>query len=70
LRQYAGIVIDGKKLVFCNYSDGAKADPSTDYIFIQKVFAPDGTVRFLQCRFDPELKTCSNVSIIGSWQPK
>jgi hypothetical protein len=70
LRQYVGIIIDGKKLVFCNYSDGANVDPSTDYIFIHKVFAPGGTVHFLQCRFDPESKTCSNVSIIGSWQPQ
>ena len=68
LRQYVGIIIDGQKLVFCNYSNGTKVDPSTDYIFIQKVFVPGGTVHFLQCRFDPELKTCSNVSIIGPWQ--
>jgi hypothetical protein len=67
-RQYVGIIIDGQKLVFCNYSDGTKADPSADYIFIHKVFVADGTVHFLQCRFDPWLKVCSNVSIIGSWQ--
>jgi hypothetical protein len=68
LRQYVGIIIAGQKLVFCNYADVPKADPSTGYIFIQKVFVPDGTVHFLQCRFDPEAKTCSNVSMIGSWQ--
>jgi len=68
VRQYVGIIIDGQKLVFCNYSDGTKVDPSADYIFIQKVFVSDGTVHFLQCRFDPIEKTCSNVSIIGSWQ--
>jgi len=68
LRQYVGIIIQGQKLVFCNYSDGAKIDPSADYIFIQKVFVPGGTVHFLQCRFDPETKTCSHVSIIGSWR--
>jgi hypothetical protein len=68
LRQYVGIIVDGQKLVFCNYADVPKVDPSTDYIFIQKVFVPDGTVRFLQCRFDPKAKTCSNVSMIGSWQ--
>jgi len=67
-RQYVGIIIGGQKLIFCNYSDGTKADPSTDYIFIQKVFVGDGTVHFLQCRFDPVEKTCSNVSMIGSWQ--
>jgi hypothetical protein len=47
-----------------------KVDPSTDYIFIQKVFVPDGTMHFLQCRFDSEAKSCSNVSMIGPWQPK
>jgi hypothetical protein len=69
LRQYVGIIVDGQKLVVCNYSDGPKFDPSTGYLFIQKVFQPGGKVHFLQCRFDPLLKTCSNVSIIGSWQP-
>jgi hypothetical protein len=67
-RQYVGIIVGGRKLIFCNYSVGAKVDPSTDYIFIQKVFVPDGAVHFLQCRFDPEAKTCSKVSMIGSWQ--
>jgi hypothetical protein len=68
VRQYVGIIVDGQKLVFCNYSDGTKVDPSTDYIFIHKVFVPDGGIHFLQCRFDPIGKTCSNVSMIGSWQ--
>lgn len=67
-RQYAGIILDGQKIVFCNYSEGTKADPSADYIFIQKAFVPGGTVHFLQCRFNPETKTCSNVSMIGPWQ--
>jgi hypothetical protein len=66
-RQYVGIIIDGQELVFCNYSAGTKADPADDYIFIQKVFLSDGTIHFLQCRFDPEAKTCSNVSMIGPW---
>jgi len=83
-RQYVGIIIavpgtDAEtgaetvtetKLIFCNYSVGTKVDPSTDYILIQKVFVPDGTVHFLQCRFEPLLKTCSNVSMIGPWQPQ
>ena len=68
LREYVGIIIDGQKLVFCNYSDGAKVDPAVDYIFIQKVFDSGGTVHFLQCRFAPEAKTCSYVSMIGPWQ--
>ena len=68
VRQYLGIVMGGNKLVFCNYSDGPKFDPSTNYIFIHKVFVADGSVHFLQCRFDPVEKSCSNVSIIGSWQ--
>ena len=70
LRQYVGIILDGKKLIFCNYSEGPKVDPSADYIFIEKVFVPGGSVHFLQCRFDPQLKICSKVSIIGSWQPR
>jgi hypothetical protein len=68
-RQYVGIIVDGQRLVFCNYSVGTKIDPASRYIFIDDVFVPDGTIRFLQCRFDPEARTCSNVSMIGSWQP-
>jgi len=67
-RQYAGLIIDGIKIVFCNYSCGPKFNASTGYIFMQKTFVPDGSVHFLQCRFEPILKTCSNVSFIGSWQ--
>jgi hypothetical protein len=67
-RQYVGIIIDGQQLVFCNYADVPKVDPSTGYIFIDQVFVADGSVHFLQCRFDPMEKTCSNVSMIGSWQ--
>jgi hypothetical protein len=69
LRQYVGIIVDGQKLIFCNYSEGTEADPSTDYIFVQKTFIP-GESRFLQCRFEPWQKVCSNVSLIGSWQVK
>lgn len=69
LRQYVGVIIEKQKLVFCNYSCGTKIDPSADYIFIDKVFAPDGAIRFLQCRFEPREKACSSVSLIGSWQP-
>jgi hypothetical protein len=67
-RQYVGIIVDGEKLVFCNYSIGTKADPSLEYIFTEKFFVPDGKVHFLQCRFDREEKTCSNLSMIGPWQ--
>jgi len=65
----AGTVTD-IRLVFCNYSVGTKVDPSTDYILIQKVFVSDGTVHFLQGRFDPLLKTCSKISMIGPWVPQ
>jgi hypothetical protein len=68
LRQYIGVIIGGTKVVLCNYSDAPKIDPAREYIFLQKAFALDGTVHFLQCRFDPATKTCSHVSIIGSWQ--
>ena len=67
-RQYVGVILDGKKLIFCNYAVVPKADPSADFLFIQKVFAQDGTVHFLQSRVDAEEKSCTNVSIIGSWQ--
>ena len=67
-RQYVGLSIDGIRIVFCNYSHGPKFDASAGYIFMQKTFVPDGTVQFLQCRFDPLQKTCSNVSFVGSWQ--
>ncbi len=66
--QYVGIIVDGQKLIFCNYANARQADPSTGYISVEKVFVGDGTVHFLQCRFDPQEKTCSNVSMIGSWQ--
>jgi hypothetical protein len=69
-RQYVGIVVDDKKLIFCNYADAPNIKPAIDYIFIDKVFVGDGTVHFLQCRFDLEDKSCSNVSLIGSWQRK
>jgi len=67
-RQYVGIIVGGNQLVLCNYSVGAKVDPSTDYIFIQKSFAPGGKMHFLQCRVDAHWKTCTNVSMVGSWQ--
>jgi hypothetical protein len=67
-RQYVGVILEGKKLVFCNYAVVPKADASADFLFIQKVFAADGTVHFLQSRVDPDDKSCANVSIIGSWQ--
>jgi hypothetical protein len=69
-RQFVGIILsDGRKLIFCNYAEVPKADPSTGFLFLEKFFVADGTVHFLQCQFDPESKTCSHVSIIGSWQP-
>ena len=67
-RQYIGIIIDKTKYVYCNYSDGTKVDPATGYVFIQKTFANDGTVHFLNCRFDPLQKNATNISFIGSWQ--
>jgi len=70
LRQYVGIIVDGRKLVLCNYADVPKVDPSMEYLYVEKYFVGDGTTHFLQSRFDLESKTCSNVAIIGSWQPK
>ncbi len=67
-RQFVGMVIDGHKVIFCNYTDFQKIDPSTDYIFIQKVFGQVGGFHFLQCRYDFASRSCQNVAIIGSWQ--
>lgn len=68
LRQYVGIIINDQKFVFCNYAHVPNVDPSAGYIFMDNVFVEDGSVHFLQCRFDAIEKTCSNVSLIGSWQ--
>jgi hypothetical protein len=73
-RQYVGIILFNEekgvkeRLIFCNYSIGAKVDASVEYVFTDKVFVPDGSVHFLQCRFDFEKKACVNVSMIGPWQ--
>lgn len=68
--QFVGVVIDGTKMVLCNYSDAAKVDSSTDYMYLEKYFVAGGKVHFLQCRVNAREKTWSNVSIIGSWQPR
>ena len=69
-RQYVGVIIEGQKLVFCNYSDAPGIDPSKDYIYMEKSFAVDGSVHFLQCRVNAHDKTCTNVAMVGSWLPK
>jgi len=69
-KQYVGLVIDGTKLVYCNYAVAPGSDASSDYIYIQKVFADDGSTHFLQAEVDPYAKTCSHVSYIGSWQAR
>ena len=68
LRQYLGIIVDGHKLVLCNYSDVSKVDPTTEYLYLEKYFEPGGSVHFLQCRVNVHDETWSNVSIIGTWQ--
>ncbi len=70
VRQYVGIIVNGVKLVLCNYSDTTKADAATDYLYLEKYFVENGDVHFLQCRIDPHEQTWSNVSIIGTWQKK
>jgi hypothetical protein len=67
-RQYVGLIIDGNEIVFCNYADAQKIDPSTEYMFLEKIFATDGSIHFLQARVDPIAKTCSDVALIGTWQ--
>jgi hypothetical protein len=67
VRQFVGIILDEKKFVLCNFVVAPGVDPSKDYLFLQKVFVPKD-VHFLQARFDPEWKKCTNVSLIGWWQ--
>ncbi len=67
-RQYLGVIIDGTKYVYCNYSHGTSVDPATGFVFIQKTFANDGTIQFLNSRFEPLLKNATNLSFVGSWQ--
>ncbi|MCE0498660.1 MAG: hypothetical protein LV481_12010 [Methylacidiphilales bacterium] len=69
-RQYVGIIMDGKKLVFCNfvdteYSDSKAVDPTKEYVFVQKAFAKD--MHFLQAQYDPEAKKVLNVALTGYW---
>ena len=67
-RQYLGIIVDGTKLVFCNYSDEKKADPALEYMYLEKYFIADQT-HFLTCCVDAHANTWSNLSLIGSWLP-
>jgi hypothetical protein len=69
-RQFVGLIIDGNKIVLCNYSFGPKTDPSSDYVFIQNVFDQDADDHFLQCRVDPFAKICTNISYIGTWKSR
>jgi hypothetical protein len=66
-RQFVGIILDEKKFVLCNFVVAYGANPAKDYLFLQKVFEPQD-VHFLQARFDPETRKCTNVSLIGWWQ--
>jgi hypothetical protein len=67
LRQYVGLLIDGRQFVLLNYAVGPRLDPSRGFICIHRVFEPD-RMRFLQCRFDWDYKKISNVSMFGTWQ--
>ena len=67
LRQYVGVVIDGRQYVQLNYAEGPGLDPAEGFVCIHRVFVP-GKMRFLQCRFDWEYKKISNVSMYGTWQ--
>ncbi len=67
-QQFMGLIIANTRLVYCNYADVPKIDPSAEYIYIQKTFDGNGSIHFLQAEVDPYTKTCSHVSYIGSWQ--
>ncbi len=69
-RQYVGLILDGRKIIFCNYADVPKIDPAKEYFYLHKYFEPDGSVHFLQGRVDRDWKSCSGVALIGSWEPK
>jgi hypothetical protein len=68
-RQYVGIIIDGVKLVLCNYSDQKKVDPANEYMYFEKYFISGDKTHFLQCRVDAREKTWTNAVFIGSWLP-
>jgi hypothetical protein len=69
LRQYAGVMINGRHFVLLNYVVGPNLDPAKGFIFIHRTFEP-GKMRFLQARFDWDWKKLSNVSLYGTWQEK
>ena len=68
-RHVVGVILDGQKVLLCNFSDAPGVDPAKDYIFMQKTFEPKG-VHFLQAKFDLETKKCTNVSLVGWWSER
>jgi hypothetical protein len=69
-RQYAGLIIRGRRVILCNYFTGLEADPSTGYVFKRKVFAENKDIHFVQAWYDPDARTCSNLVMVGLWQKK
>jgi hypothetical protein len=67
-RQYVGLVVQGRKVILCSYFAGLEANPATDFVFMQKVFAEDKGIHFLQAWFDPDAKSCSDLVMVGMWQ--
>ena len=67
-RQYVGLVVQGRKVILCNYFAGLEANPATDFVFLQKVFVEGKEIHFLQSWYDPDAKNCSDLVMVGLWQ--
>jgi hypothetical protein len=67
-RQYVGLVVQGRKVILCNYFAGLEADPAGGFVFLQKAFAKDKGIHFVQAWYDPDARTCSELVMVGLWQ--
>lgn len=69
-RQYTGIVMDGRRLIVCNFfyrgqlGEEFGPDPVTRYVQVN-----DGGHCYWQVYYDLKKKTCSDLSINGPWEP-
>ena len=67
-RQYAGLIVQGRKVILCNYFAGLEANPAGSFVFMQNVFVPHKGIHFVQGWFDPDAKSCSKLVMVGLWQ--
>ena len=62
--QFVGIMVNGKKQIFCNYScrdTSQQLDPSRNFIFVY-----DGGSCFWQIEYVPGTKSCTGLQINGN----